>query len=486
MKKLFSYYTHLGFHNPYFLYGKKPFIIDRNFSSILSKSNNDKVIDPVSIIELLNKGYIFGDRSLIKEIHRTPWYAEPNETYTEWKYATPPKHGHRNIIEEEIAITLFEKICVEIKGYIGDKKKIGVLLSGGMDSRMVAGAIDYLQKTGNLKVDEVTGLTWGNEGTRDVIYAKEITRRLGWKWKHYIVGAKELLQNIEKTAYNGCEYSPIHLHAIPQICDDNELDLILAGSYGDSVGRAEYSGRKVTKLLPINNKIMNVLGLINVEIYQKYQKYIKEDIMKYHFLFPTKAIYMQNEMDYELHYMRRMLNPCMELLTERSEFYQVFTSPDIFGYMWSITPSRRTDLVYKHMLKEFKTDLSDIPWSRTGLPYGQKEGIPDSFIKNHHSYAEIIHHDIFKEIKEMILSGYLKKLNIFNMPVIVKLLKLCETYPLKDLRYAEIIIWLASVAKMVEKYEILGVENVSVSSHSTFSLLTNYFLRALKEKIQYR
>ena len=42
-----------------------------------------------------------------------------------------------------------------------------------MDSRMVAGAIDYLIKTKRLQDVKVTGLTWGNEGSRDVVYAKE-------------------------------------------------------------------------------------------------------------------------------------------------------------------------------------------------------------------------------------------------------------------------------------------------------------------------
>ena len=48
--------------------------------------------------------------------------------------------------------------------------------------------------------------------------------------------------------------------------------------------------------------------------------------------FPEKEPYIQNELDYQLHYMRRMLNSCMDLLTEHCDFYQVFTHPDVYGY----------------------------------------------------------------------------------------------------------------------------------------------------------
>ena len=181
--------------------------------------------------------------------------------------------------------------------------------------------------------------------------------------------------------------------------------MILAGSYGDSVGRAEYSGRKVTSLKPINSTIRNVAGIIKSNVYKMCLNDIKEDIQSYHRLFPAKERYMQNEMDYELHYMRRMLNPCMELLTDKSEFHQVFTSPEVFGFMWSIDPVKRTDWVYSHMMKEFKTDLSDIPWARTGLPYMAKEGIPDNYSAKHHSYTDIINYDLMEELAEIIFSA---------------------------------------------------------------------------------
>ena len=425
-----------------------------------------KKIDPVTVIEFLNKDYIFADRTVIQGIHRTPWLAKPNNSLNKWEYYTVPKHGETDVSEEKIAKTLFQKICLEIKTYIGDKKKIGILLSGGMDSRMVAGALDYLIKTNILLGLEVTGLTWGDHGTRDVVYAKEIASRLNWKWKHYTVTAKDLLNNINETAIHGCEYSPIHLHAIPQIRDDNKLDIILAGSYGDSIGRAEYQGKKVNKLRPLLSNISNG-GIVNKKVFNASMKDIVNDIERYHDQFPVKALYMQNELDYQLHYMRRCLNPCMELLTIKTDFCQVFTHPDVYGYMWSINPVKRNDSIYKYMLEEFITKLSDIPWARTGLPYGQENGTPDYLKKDHHSYVKIIRKEIFDKIIDLLMSKEIKQLGVVNQKHIKVLIKLVWYLPRRDLYYIDKLVWLASLAKMSKIYSIKGLGSTKWST-STF------------------
>lgn len=484
---MFKHYNHLGFNNPYYFDNNGKFEIQKNLPDIIKKYNSERKIDPVSIIELLNKNYMFADRTLIKGVQHTPWLAKPNAQLNDWIYDNAPKHGVLDMPEEEIATTLFQKICTEIESYIGKKKKVGVLLSGGMDSRMVAGALDYLIKTGTLSDCEVTGLTWGNEGTRDVVYAKEIACRVGWKWKHYTITAQDLLNNITETAIHGCEYSPIHLHAIPQIRDDNEnMEVILAGSYGDSIGRAEYSGRKVRHIKPLLHNISNAGGFIHRAVYDSCLKKIEQDVYRYHQQFPEPEPYMQNELDYQLHYMRRMLNPCMALLTEKMEFYQIFTHPDVFGFMWSINPARRNDRVYAFMLKKFKTKLHDLPWARTGLPYGQKEGKPDRYGKKHHSYIDIIQTELFKEIENRILSDEIEALNIFNKKAIKTILKLIKLCALNNLFYLEKIIWLSSVAEMINIYNIKGVEQSKIIRTSLMksipSVSIEYLLRGAKYK----
>lgn len=466
---MFQKYNHLGFNNPYYFYNNDRFVFNQKLSDLLDEYNGRRIIDPVGVIELLNKNHVFADRTLIQGIEVTPWLAKPNNNLNEWEYCKCPTHGCLDTKEEGIADILFIKICREIQTSIGDKRKVGILLSGGMDSRIVAGALDFLIRTKELKNVEVTGLTWGNEGTRDVVYAKEIASRLGWNWKHYIVTAKDLLNNIKETAIQGCEYSPIHLHAIPQIRDDNNLDIIIAASYGDSVGRAVFSGKKVSFLRPIGEGMSNVGGIIRKSVFNHYIQFVESDVDRYHFLFPERESYMQNELDYQIHYMRRMLNPCMKLLKEKMDFYQAFTHPDVYGHMWSINPERRNNLVYKFILENFVTKLDDIPWAKTGLPYGQEKGKPDFFLEDHHSYEKIIVKEIFNEIKIRVLSNEIEQLKIFNQSALKSLLRLMKVLPLKNIQYAGRIIWLASLAEMVKIYNVHGL-NIKESRQYKFGL----------------
>jgi asparagine synthase (glutamine-hydrolysing) len=477
---MFRYYNHLCFNNPYYYEKAGKFEIHKNFPGMIDRFSGKRKIDPVAVIELLNKTYILADRTIIQGIQRTPWLAKPNEQSNKWIFDKAPEHGNIDISEAKIAKTLFQKICSEIELYIGEKKKVGILLSGGMDSRMVAGSLDYLVKTGRLRDLEITGLTWGNEGTRDVVYAKKIAERLGWNWKHYAVTAKDLLNNITETAINGCEYSPIHLHAIPQIRDDNEVDLqiILAGSYGDSVGRAEYAGKKVRHLKPLLHNVSNVGNFIYKDIYDNSFKYLSTDIDRYHQQFPKQEEYMQNELDYQLHYMRRMLNPCMELLTEKMEFQQVFTHPDVFGYMWSISPERRNDLVYKNMLNEFITKLDDIPWARTGLPYGHKEGKPDNYLKAHHSYVKQLQHILLKEIDKETFFKKIEAYGVFNLKAIKIWFKLLKIFPVSNRYFLEKLVWLVSLSEMFSIYDmtlIKRMENHHNQSNNHLLFLIIFF-----------
>lgn len=450
---MFSYYQNLGFNNPYYFVRDGKFNIQTQFKDSLAQYGTDRKIDPISVVELLNKNFSFGDRTVIENISKTPWLAKPNEELNEWEFAPNPIHGKGKEDPKIIAENFFDLICREIEGYLVGKHTVGVLLSGGMDSRMVAGALDFLIKTKRINV-KVTALTWGNTNTRDVIYAERIAKRLGWEWKHFLVTGKDLLKNIRETGIHGCEYSPIHLHGIPQIRDTTQLDVVLAGSYGDSIGRAEYGGIHVSKLPKVNENMMNVGNLIIKDVYHSTLSIIEKDIEDYHSLFPAKEQYMQNEYDYQLHYMRRQLNPCMELLNETSDFFQVFTHPDVFRHIWKIDSSLRNDDLYKYMLTLFKTDLSDIPWARTGLKYGSKEGNADNYLKRHHTYVQIMNYEILDQMKEFALSDEIKTSGIFNYTSIEELFRLAKKYPLNSFFYTEKLAWIASLGILMDVYKI--------------------------------
>ena len=467
---MFTHYDHLGFANPYYTEVDGRFIIRFKFPDILAEFGCNRVLDEVAVVEILNKNYCFADRTLVRDVRRTPWMARPNPENRLWDYSPLPRHGNRKLPVEEIAQILLNKICEEVRGYIRGRRRIGILLSGGMDSRIVAGALDLVLKSGTEQKSEVTALTWGMPGSRDVVYAREIALAMGWCWKHYEVLAKDLGNNISESALHGCEYSPVHLHGIPQIRDDNDFDVVLAGSYGDSVGRAEFSGKRILDVKPLGLNIYNVGLMLSPNVFNACRISAMDDLCAYHAMYAREQKYMQNELDYQLHYMRRMLNPCMDLIQEKMSFHQVFTDPAVFGFMWSIDPALRTNEVYACLLKQFSSDLRKIPWSRTGLPYPETEGKPDEYKRINSNYIQLIVGELYPDISDRAMSDEISRLGIFNMRSIKALLVLIKKLPVQNIYYYERMAWIASLAEMVNKY---GIEAKRTKSDSSLANMVN-------------
>ncbi|MCP4541875.1 MAG: hypothetical protein GY832_32500 [Chloroflexi bacterium] len=457
---MFKYYDSLGFMNPYYVVGDDKFAIENSFEKIIAKLDAPRQIDVAAVVEIISRYHCFGDRTLVKGIFRTPWMAKPSEDNTEWEFAQVPPHDEKITSEEELAGGLFSRLQEEILEYCEGKSTVGLLLSGGMDSRIAAGVLDYLIKTNQINVN-VVAITWGVDQSRDVVYAQEIARRLGWEWKHYQLSPDDLIDNIAHTAKRGCEYSPIHLHAMPRVRDLQGVDCILAASFGDSVGRAEFSGRHVTDLFPINRYVFNWFKLLKTNAYRRVGGEIDQGVETYHALFPRKKAIQQMEVEQQAHYMRRMLNPCMAVINEKIPLLQIFSKPSVFGFMWSWSPKVRNDTVYRCILDLFETSFLDIPWARTGKKYLSQETKFDDLSKYHNHYGQWIKNDIYEIVESKVLSDYTSGLNIFNMDSLKNSMKANKrlSKQVEYIKLDEIFIWIAALADFVKMYEIQGIDS---------------------------
>src|SRR5699024_8134982 len=127
---------------------------------------------------------------------------------------------------------------------------IYILLSGGMDSRVVAAVIKKLERNNEFE-GKVHGVTWGRKESRDVVYAQNICSRYGWEWHYAPLDANYLLKNFNVAGIElNAEISPVHVHRYTWFQHLTQEDIVIAGSYGDSIGRGEYSSVKVARLKP--------------------------------------------------------------------------------------------------------------------------------------------------------------------------------------------------------------------------------------------
>jgi hypothetical protein len=465
---MFEHYNRLGFFNPFYIEEEAKLRIEPDFPSIIQHVQH-RVIDPAAIVEIFSKNHCFADRTPIQGIQRTPWMARPDAAGEGWEFCEIPEHGERLISTEAAAGELFSRLQEEVLELVEGRTTVGILLSGGMDSRMVAGALDRLITTRRLDNVRVVALSWGNENSRDAVYAAEIARRLGWEWEHFVVSAEDVLRNIHETAKRGCEYSPIHLHAMPRIRELGGLDCILAGSFGDSVGRAEFSGKNVHALQPLDTGISNRYHMLDPHLYRSHHDALHEDLETYHRRFPRPEPYQQCELDQQLHYMRRMINPCMGVINEKIPVFQLFSKPSVFGFMWSMAPHLRNNDIYRSMMQHFSHRLDDIPWARTGLPFPQTQGEADGLGKIHDSYRQIINHEIFDTVRQMVLSTEVSRLNLFNMDALESLLTCNRILPHASRTWLDDkLLWIASLSEFARLYQVQGLPRIARTPGARF------------------
>jgi len=449
---MFSNYNSLAFNNPYYTFDSKIKIFD-SFDNCIN-SFPEVSLDPVAIIEFLSKGYCFGDRTMIKNVSRTPWMAQPSTNFREWQYYDVPSHGRSNQGEINIADRLYVLLEKEIASFCKEKGEIGILLSGGMDSRVTAGILNNLKKKGRVSA-KITAITWGSENSRDVVYAKKIADIFEWRWEHLTLDASNLMENINVVSELGCEVSPIHLHAMPRVKQFTELDCIIASSFGDSMGRGVYSGRHITNLTNNRNYIKNNFFLLRSGIYRENKNFAFTDLDDYRVKFGRENERSYLELEQQAHYMRRMLNPCLGIINKDIPVYQTFSSPAVYGYMWSINPEKRSNRIYSIILNKYISELHEIPWSKTGIKYEDTGGISDNYNRDYHSYHTWINNDLFDYLMDELGSKYLDIWSIFNRKSFNRVVQANRQLSLNRLtRMDDILVWAVSLMNMVKRYDV--------------------------------
>ncbi len=135
---------------------------------------------------------------VLREIRRRPWLSSIGPAGL--PVLSPiSEHGLRWQSYEEIAGELGRLLCEEAIRVCQGRREIYVLLSGGLDSRIVAATLSKLVDDGRLPTKPIA-LTWGLLDSRDYLYGRETARILGLEWVHASLGPEHLRQNLADTA----------------------------------------------------------------------------------------------------------------------------------------------------------------------------------------------------------------------------------------------------------------------------------------------
>lgn len=408
--------------------------------------------EPAAFTSFCSFGYLAGDLSPVEEVRRRPWMSSLEDTNV--LLSDIPAHGRRWLEPTEIADQLKSLLTTEAKRVCEGVENVYILLSGGLDSRIIAGTIAGLVASGTMKRPP-TAVTWGSENSRDVVYARFISEMLGFPWIHLTLGKEDLLRNVQLMGeQNGCATSPNHLHRMDWFSQFSNDVLVLAGSYGDSVGRSEFSGRIVLELDYLRPK--NLFGLMGDSAFACGVERLEKELEAIRQRGEKRPKYAVCELEQQGNYMRGMIAHAMSILGRSCHLYQMFTAPEVYSFMWSIHPAARTDQVYTELLTQIDSRLARVPWARTNRSLAPRPIVRDTnATRSYHSYQDWIAGPLWDELTALADPGWLDGTGLFDGEQVNKFIANLSSGKLwrYGIKPHEALTWLASIRCLSTKLE---------------------------------
>ena len=412
---------------------------------------DERVVDPVAVLSLLQSNYIVGNRTLIQGLQRLPWRAELTGE-GKLNRRPPLPHGFRTEKAEKIAHGLREALEEELLEVIGDRKKVFVLLSGGLDSRIVAGVLKKIEPQLHAKI---VCVTWGQSQSRDVVYAGRIAEWYGWEFHNVPYDSNLTWENINRGAvWGGAEVAGLHLHGMDWMRQASSNDLVLAASFGDMIGRAEFSSVHLTnlKLKPLANR----LNLLHSSLEKTAIELAEKDRpTAWELESPWAPDWVRHELHMGENYMRRFNCHTMDYIRQFCSLHQAFTSNRALSYMWSFCPGCRNDEPYYELLRGLDKRLFSLPWARTGVALDGTKETNAQITNEFHQWGRWLRNDLRARLEDLVFSPGLAGLGLFDATAVRRAWELFLKEPETELRTGQQIVNLSSIAIAQKRFSLL-------------------------------
>jgi len=321
-------------------------------------------VDPVSVQEFFSFGQFLEDRTWVGGVRLLPPASVttlgPNSIETRTYWAWDRVQPRPDSMDVEDAVDEMGRVWIQAVERRVDERRIGLLLSGGLDSRAVLASIPE-------RVEQLPCVTFGVEGCEDHRIAARVAAIRGAQ-HHFIPISQDnwLVPRLEAVWWTDGGIGIHHLHGIVVVdllrrtglFDINMHafagDLIFGGSYllPEFVGaRPRDVSARIHKKMRLRNRFFEEDALFD-HLSRIIEKYDRTD---YFFLNNrVRRFTMNGPLKLETYLFDR--KPTFD--NDAMEF--CYSLPDEWRYM-STTYNRM-------LLRRFPEYYRDIPWQKTGLP----------------------------------------------------------------------------------------------------------------------
>ncbi len=223
----------LGLYPLYYTFtNQNELVVSTNLEECAHTFSLSLSIDPVALKQYATFNYILGERTFIENIFRFKpgtalvWDNKNTTKENYWDVSQSFSNAKDSISEKEFLKEFPGKIQEVISDWIVGKKKIGIFLSGGYDSRAILACLYNLGVKGY-------AYTWDNPAIKETDIAQRLAEATGFKLRYLPFYPEE--KDTEKLIYEVGELTDFsfplfHIgryNAIKQISDS--VDIIFSG-----------------------------------------------------------------------------------------------------------------------------------------------------------------------------------------------------------------------------------------------------------------
>lgn len=324
--------------------------------AILAIEGVDKELDPTSYDCFMDLGYLIGEHTWFEHIKLIKPatvidYDLATDTvsqhhYWKWSEIKPSKLTFDEAVDE-----LGERFIEAVRRRFDPSERIGISLSGGLDSRAIFAAVDHLYPD-----FKGYAYTFGITGCDDITIAEQvISRSKNWQHEQFYFSADNWFEPRKEKIWNtdGMQ-DMMHMHGsefLPEIMQHMEVnlngyggslltgELIYKGAVGQRINK-DLAQRKFGRYAALNDCESDFYDIGHVEPY----------------------IYMNRH--------RRFTNMGTTNVLVSVQQRKPILDNTIFELLMSIPDEYRlNNKLYAAMLqRHFPKYFKDIPWQRTGKP----------------------------------------------------------------------------------------------------------------------
>jgi asparagine synthase (glutamine-hydrolysing) len=235
-RKLIIANDRLGLHPLYYAHHQGDFLFASGIRALLTDSRLQRQVDPVAVAQLLTFDHMLNDRTLLAAVKILPpasllTFQEGQlaiRTYWTMRYA----EHYRPISEEAYLEELLHYLRQAARRQAAGKEPAAILLSGGLDSRILLGLL-----TENGLSERLSTYTFGIPGCHDGRFAQEIANRSNVTHQFFELEPDYLISTAEKAVRltDGMQ-NCVHMHALATLDHGaKEAQIFYKGFLGDAM-----------------------------------------------------------------------------------------------------------------------------------------------------------------------------------------------------------------------------------------------------------